>query len=76
MKGDDGRSKYFVDSKLFSYFTVLVLVVIVLAVVLYKPRGSMASNCADMNIKGYTDVTPKNHLFNPALDKNHDGVEC
>lgn len=59
-------------------FLVVCLVVFVVAsaYLLFRPIPKPVGSCAEMNIKGFTKVTHKNKLFNPALDRNHDGVEC
>lgn len=71
---EQGRPKFAIDIR----FLVGVAIVglIFLSVVLFKPQHTPVGSCAEMNLKGYTKVTPKNDLFNKALDKNNDGIEC
>lgn len=70
----DNKKVYFVNKKFLLGFIILFAVLI--GYVLFKPLPNPVGSCAEMNLKGFTRVTPKNKSFNPALDKNHDGVEC
>lgn len=69
-----GRPKFAIDIR----FLIVVLVVgfVFLLVVLFKPQHTPVGSCAEMNLKGFTSVTPKNKYFNPALDRDNDGIEC
>lgn len=71
---EQGRPKFAIDIR----FLIVVLIVglVFLLVVLFKPQHSPIGSCAQLNLKGFTKVTPSNGLFNKALDKNNDGVEC
>lgn len=70
----EGRPKFAIDLRFM--VVVLVLGAALLVVFLFHPNHKPIGSCAEMNLKGFTRVTPKNSDFNPALDKNHDGVEC
>lgn len=70
----DSSKVYFIHKKFF-LICVLILAFIV-GWILFRPQAKPVGSCAQMNLKGFTRVTPKNSNFNPALDRNHDGVEC
>lgn len=70
----DGRPKFAVDVRFL--IITLILGFILLLIILFRPQTTPVGSCAEMNLKGYTSVTPKNKYFNTALDRDNDGIEC
>lgn len=74
----DGKSKYFVDRKFTIYMVAfIVTVTLVILYAVNHPRKTYPyTSCPAMNVAGYYGVTSKQPQYNPALDKDHNGIEC
>lgn len=57
--------------------SVLVIALCVMVLIHLKPLGSSVfGSCFQAKKSGYSNIPKSNHLYNPALDRDHDNVAC
>lgn len=56
----------------------LLLIALCVVVLLHIRPGGMAvfSTCAQAKSAGYSNIPKGNHFYNPALDRDKDGIAC
>lgn len=57
--------------------SLVVISLCVMVLIRLRPVGSAVfGSCTQARKAGYSSIPKSNHLYNPALDRNHNGYAC